>query len=91
MNFLSKIIKEAVENEGEVELRIRITRDTTIGELIEKIPLLLSIFPPEQISVIPVKRLKEKELEIFKAVMNDYEDKDKSYIKIQGETYEDRS
>ena len=76
MNLLGKIIKEAVENEGEVELRIRITRDTTIGELIEKIPLLLSIFPPEQISVIPVKRLKEEEeLEILEIAMSDYGDK----------------
>ena len=71
MNLLGKIIKEAVENEGEVELRIRITRDTTIGELIEKIPLLLSIFPPDTIQVVPIKNLTlEEELEILEEVGN---------------------
>jgi len=69
MNLLSKIIKEAVEGSGEVELRIRIGRDTTVGELQEKIPILLSIFSPEQIEVVPIKNLTpEEELEILEEV-----------------------
>ena len=72
MNLLSKIIKEAVEGSGEVELRIRIGRDTTVGELQEKIPILLSIFSPEQIEVVPIKNLTpEEELEILEEVGDD--------------------
>ena len=67
MNLLGKIIKEAAEGSGEVELRIRIGKDTTVGELQEKIPILLSIFPPDTIQVVPIKNLTPKEeLEILR-------------------------
>ena len=92
MNLLSKIIREAVENSGEIEIRIRIGRDTTVGELQEKIPILLSIFPPDTIQVVPIKQLSPKEeQEILEMAMSDYEDEDKSLVEIQGEVYEDRS
>ena len=52
MRLMSEIVKKAVEGNGEVELRIRIPRDTTLGELEEKVKLLLLIFPSEDIQVV---------------------------------------
>ena len=65
MNLYSKIAREIIEN-GECEIRIRVTRDITFGELEEKLNLLLSAFSPEEIQVVPVKNLtSEEELEIL--------------------------
>ena len=69
MSLISKIFREAVEGSGEIEIRIRIGRDTTVGELQEKIPILLSIFPPDRVKIVPVKKLEEfEELEILEGV-----------------------
>ena len=71
MNLLSKIFKEAIEN-GEVEIRIRITRNDKVGEVYEKIEKLLLLFPPNKIEIVPVRKLKkEEELEILEEVMSD--------------------
>ena len=68
MNLYSKVAREIIEN-GEVELRIRLDGSITFRELEEKLSLLLSAFSPEQIKVVPIKKLKEeKELEILEEV-----------------------
>ena len=69
MNLYSKIAREIIEN-GECEIRIRVTRDITFGELEEKLNLLLSAFSPEEIQVVPIKNLtSEEELEILEEVI----------------------
>jgi len=71
MNLYSKIAREIIEN-GECEIRIRVTRDITFGELEEKLNLLLSAFSPEEIQVVPVKNLtSEEELKILEEVGDD--------------------
>jgi len=68
MSLYNKVVKEIVEN-GEVELRIRLDGNITFGELQEKLSILLSAFSPEQVKVVPVKRLEEfEELEILEEV-----------------------
>lgn len=68
MNLYSKVAREIIEN-GEVELRIRLDGSITFRELEEKLSLLLSAFSPEQIKVVPIKKLKEEEeLEILEEV-----------------------
>jgi len=68
VNLYSKVAREIIEN-GEVELRIRLDGSITFRELEEKLSLLLSAFSPEQIKVVPIKKLKEeKELEILEEV-----------------------
>ena len=69
MNLLGKVIKEAAEGSGEVELRIRIRRDTTVGELQEKLSALLTVFSPEDIKVVPVRELDiEEQIEIANSI-----------------------
>ena len=60
MNLYSKVAREIIEN-GECEIRIRLDGSITFRELEEKLSLLLSAFSPEQIEVVPVKKLKEEE------------------------------
>jgi len=92
MNIIQKVFKEAIENSGEVELRIRIKREDAVGEVYEKLKGLLLLFSPDRIQVVPIKELTpEEEQEIFEIAMSDYEDEDKSLVEIQGEVYEDRS
>jgi len=68
VNLYSKVAREIIEN-GEVELRIRLDGSITFRELEEKLSLLLSAFSPEQIKVVPIKKLKEEEeLEILEEV-----------------------
>ena len=69
MNLLGKVIKEAAEGSGEVELRIRIRRDTTVWELQEKLSALLTVFSPEDIKVVPVRELDiEEQIEIANSI-----------------------
>ena len=68
MNLYSKVAREIIEN-GECEIRIRLDGSLTFRELEEKLSLLLSAFSPEQIKVVPIKKLKEEEeLEILEEV-----------------------
>ena len=68
MNLYSKIAREIIEN-GEVELRIRIGREVTFGELEEKLSILLSAFPSEQIKIVSITELRRKEeLEVLEVI-----------------------
>ena len=72
MNLIQKAFKEAIENSGEVELRIRIKRGDAVGEVYEKLRGLLLLFPPDRIRIVPIRNLTPKEeLEILEEVMSD--------------------
>jgi len=88
MNLINKIFREAIENNGEVELCVRITRNDKVGEVYEKIEKLLSIFPPDTIQVVPIRQLTSKEEQaIFEIAMSDYEDEEGSLVEIVKEAF----
>ena len=83
MNIIQKVFKEAIENSGEVELRIRIKREDAVGEVYEKLKGLLLLFPPDRIQVVPIKELTpEEEQEIFEIAMSDYEGDGKNFAEM---------
>jgi len=72
MNLINKIFRAAVEGSGEVEIRIRIRRNTTVGELQEKLSALLTVFSPEDIKVVPVRELDiEEQIEIANSIVEE--------------------
>jgi len=76
MNLIQKAFKEAIENSGEVELRIRIKRGDAVGEVYEKLRGLLLLFPPDRVQVVPIKNLTpEEELEILEVMSDGHPEK----------------
>jgi len=90
MNLIQKAFKEAIENSGEVELRIRIKREDTVGEVYKKLRALLLLFPPDRIQVVPIRGLTpEEEQEIFEIAISDHEDDGRCFAEILIEVGDD--
>lgn len=59
-------IKKAIIESDEIEIRIRIPKDTALKEFNEKITRIIQMFDPEQVKVVPIKDLTQEEEETVK-------------------------
>ena len=60
MNIVKEIIKDIVED-GEVEIRIRLTGKLTVREALDKAAVIATNFSKDEVRIVRVKQLKEEE------------------------------
>jgi len=60
MNIVKEIIKDIIED-GEVEIRIRLTGKLTVREALDKAAVIATNFAPSEVRIVRVKQLKEEE------------------------------
>ena len=60
MNIVKEIIKDLAED-GEVEIRIRLTGKLTVREALDKAAVIATNFSKDEVRIVRVKQLKEEE------------------------------
>ena len=60
MDIVKEIIKDIIED-GEVEIRIRLTGKLTVREALDKAAVIATNFSKDEVRIVRVKQLKEEE------------------------------